>query len=402
MSFRSATVLLFCLVLLVSACSLTNSEDDNPPSNPAVPVAQRNSLDTLAVQVATPTLLPASIVEEVTAEEQVLVNLYQRVNPSVVNIEIAQRTSLANALDGSGSGFVFDDRGHIITNAHVVQDAAEILVTFHDGYVTTAEIIGTDEYSDLAVIRVDVDERRLIPVQMGDSNALLVGQRIVAIGNPFGLQSSMTQGIISALGRALPSARLLNQSQQSFSNPSIIQIDAAVNPGNSGGPLLNYNGEVIGVNTAIRTENGTFQGVAFAVPVNTIKRIVPQLIADGIARYSWLGIFSLPEGPGFSVAALAESLNLPVDHGVLIEDVSRNSPADQAGLQGGDQQEVVRGAEVTVGGDIIIAVDGVFVRDLDQLLAYLVENTSPGDTIVLTVVRGNETLDVDVELGERP
>lgn len=366
------------------------------------PSANRTELDTLAAQAATPTLVPVEAITALANEDQVLINLYQRVNPSVVNIEITLRTSSFDGSTSSGSGFVIDLDGHIVTNAHVVQDAVEILVTFHDGYVTTAEVIGRDEYSDLAVIRVNVDEQRLLPVELGDSQQLLVGQRVVAIGNPFGLQSSMTTGIISALGRALPSAQLLNQSNQRFNNPSIIQVDAAVNPGNSGGPLLTYEGKVIGINTAIRTESGTFQGVAFAVPVNTMARIVPQLIDSGLAQYSWLGVSTFPDERGFTVAALAEELSLPVDYGVMVEDVTQGSPADDAGIRGGTRVEVVRGVRLTVGGDIIVAINDVFIADLDQLLAYLVENTSPGDRITLTVIRDSEPFDVEVLLGERP
>ncbi len=367
-----------------------------------VPVAQRNRLDSLAQQAATPTTVPLEMLDTIRAEDQILINVYQRVAPSVVNIEIAQRTSFFEGVASSGSGFVYDDSGHIITNAHVVQDAVEILVTFSDGYVTTAEITGIDEYSDLAVIRVDVVGDRLVPVTLGDSNELLVGQRVTAIGNPFGLQSSMTSGIVSALGRALPSARLINQANQRFNNPSIIQVDAAVNPGNSGGPLLNYEGEVVGVNTAIRSETGIFQGVAFAVPVNTLASVAPQLIENGEARYSWLGVSTFPDEPGFTVAALAEDLNLPIDYGVMIEDVSGGSPADEAGLRGGDETVRVRGIELISGGDIIVAIEGVVVRDLDELLAYLVENTLPGDRVTLTVYRGDDALDLVVELGERP
>jgi len=367
------------------------------------PQASRSELDTLAAQAATPTLVPIEAIEQLTAEDQVLINLYQRVTPSVVNIEITLRTSEFDGASSSGSGFVIDgEDGYIVTNAHVVQDAVEILVTFSDGYVATAEIIGTDDYSDLAVIRVDVNPDRLIPVTLGDSQSLLVGQRVIAIGNPFGLQSSMTIGIVSALGRALPSAQLLNQSNQRFNNPSIIQVDAAVNPGNSGGPLLNYSGEVIGINTAIRTESGVFQGVAFAVPVNTLKRVVPQLIEKGFAEYSWLGVSTFPDERGFTVAALAEELDLPIDYGVMVEDVTPNSPAADAGIQGGNRVEVVRGARLTIGGDIIVAANGVFIRDLDQLLGYLVENTSPGDVVTFTVIRGTDTLDIDVTLGNRP
>jgi S1-C subfamily serine protease len=225
---------------------------------------------------------------------------------------------------------------------------------------------------------------------------------VIAIGNPFGLNGSMTDGIVSALDRSLLSAQLLDPTYKPYNNPSIIQVDAAVNPGNSGGPLLNSYGEVIGITTAIRTENGGFQGIAFAVPVNTVKRIVPQLIANGKAAYSWLGISSPPADQGYSVAALADELGFPVRNGVIISEVTAGSPAERAGLRAGTSSTVVRGMEIPTNSDIIVAVNGTPVRDIDDLLAYLVENSSPGDTVVLTIVRNGQTLDLDVTLGARP
>jgi 2-alkenal reductase len=324
----------------------------------------------------------------------------------IVNIEIVSRAHIEfedvpeGIIDSSGSGFVLDLDGNIVTNSHVVRDAEEILVTFFDGYVAEAELVGMDDYSDLAVIHVDPGQATLVPVELGDSNELKVGQRIVAIGNPFGLDGSMTVGIVSAVGRSLPSAQLLDPTTYDpYDNPSIIQIDAAVNPGNSGGPLLDSYGRVVGVNTAIRTETGTFEGIAFAVPVNTLKRVVPQLIESGQAEYSYLGITSTG---GVSMAMVASELNLPVSNGVLITDVRAGSPAERAGLQSGTQTTVVRGVEVPTDSDIIVAINGTLVRDIDDLVAYLVENTSPGDTVVLTIVRGGNTLDLDVTLDRRP
>lgn len=414
--FSIGLSLFFILIIFsISACSLREKPEDqtNTTSNTRGESNNDESQDVLTSirqvdpvimpqQAATPTLVPVSVLEEARADDLVFINIYQRVNPAVVNIEISDAFSGTDSLDSSGSGFVIDLDGHIVTNAHVVQNSDEILVTFSDGSVTRAELIGADTYSDIAVIKVDLDPARLIPVELGDSSELLVGERVVAIGNPFGLESSMTVGIISALGRALPSERLINGSTAGdgfYNNPSIIQIDATVNPGNSGGPILNMDGRVVGVATAIRTETGGFQGVAFAVPVNTVKRVIPQLIENGEVSYPWLGVRA--EGL-FRVGELADPLDLPVQSGVLVGDIIPNSPAEDAGLQGGNEEIVYRGLNIRVGGDIIVAVNGVFVDDLDELLAYLVENTQPNDDVTLTVVRGNQTLEIVVKLGTRP
>lgn len=348
----------------------------------------------------TPTAFPPELIQQADLEYRLLTNLYERANPAVVNVEIVSSFHRdTDIIDSSGSGFVFDVEGHIVTNAHVVREAEEVMVTFSSGYVVPAVVVGVDDYSDLAVIKVDPADVPLAPLPVGDSNLLQVGQRVIAIGNPFGLDGSMTTGIVSALGRSLPSAALLDPRYQGYNNPSIIQIDAAVNPGNSGGPLLNSDGEVVGINTAIRTENGGFQGIAFAVPSNTLRRVVPQLIESGSAQYSWLGISSPSLG---NLGLVADELGLPVRQGVLISEVFADSPAARAGLQSGDESTIVRGVPVPVNSDIIVAIEGAVVSDIDDLVAYLVENTSPEDVVTLTIVRGGQTLDVDVTLGVRP
>jgi len=275
-------------------------------------------------------------------------------------------------------------------------------VKFSDGRVATAKLVGSDPYSDLAVIQVDVPDSWLVPVEFGDSDAVKVGQRVVAIGNPFGLQGSMTLGIVSAMGRTLPADQLYTpQDTGVFQNPQIIQTDAAINPGNSGGPLLDLSGRVVGVNAAIRTDNGVRanSGVGFAIPVNTIKRIVPQLIEKGSASYAYLGVSS---NNHFSIAELASALKLPVDHGVLIDTVTPNGPADQAGLRGGNRDTNLRGYPVKTGGDIILAIDGESLRDFDAMITYLVNRTAVGQVVTLTILRDGKEMQVQVKLGERP
>ncbi|MBK8021592.1 MAG: trypsin-like peptidase domain-containing protein [Chloroflexi bacterium] len=352
---------------------------------------------------ALPTPVAQVVIDAADAEYLLLTNVYERVAPSVVNIDVATVSSMTGLDDvTSGSGFVFDTGGNIITNAHVVQDARDILVTYHNGTVSSATVVGSDSYSDLAVIHVDSAAETLYPVTFADSDAVRVGQRAIAIGNPFGLATSMTVGIVSGLGRQLPSAELIGASGPGFENPSIIQVDTDINPGNSGGPLLDSHGDVIGVNTAIRTETGVFAGVGFAVPSSTVQRVVPELIATGKVEYAWLGISTLPSENGLTLAALAEPLELPVRAGVLVEHVIPGSPAAAAGLMGGSRSRDVRGRDVCVGGDIIVAVNGTPLGTMDELVAYLVANTKPEDTIQLRIIRGQETYDVPVTLKARP
>lgn len=386
------------LALASLACTVALFESPETASSPPAS----------AVIVATPSggsvpdqnvAAPEPVVIEADAEEQLLIGIYERVNPAVVNIDVSAATSEGDFADfGSGSGFVFDTEGHIVTNAHVVSEADELWVTFSDGVVLKADLVGADPFADLAVIQVDLpDEYTLTPVELGDSDALQVGQRVIAIGNPFGLSGSMTVGIISGVGRTLPSGVATQTGV--FSNPLIIQTDAAINPGNSGGPLLDSNGRVIGVNAAIRSTSGLNSGIGFAVPVNTVKLIVPQLITNGKAEYPYLGISSQTN---FTLAALAKEYDLPVQQGVLVASVTPDSGADKAGLRGGDREVTFRGIPVTLGGDIIIAIDGVPLNSFDELLGYLVSNTTVDQEITLTIVRDGETLEVPVTLTARP
>ncbi len=393
-----------CCVVITAGVLLTACQQA-PTSPPPQAVASTPAELLLLSRAQVPTAVSQDVVNAADADYLLLTNIYDRLAPSVVNIEVvvSNGSGAAGTDVGRGSGFVYDTEGHIVTNLHVVTGAQQIEVTFNDGYVISADVVGTDAFSDLAVIHVAVDAERLHPVTLADSDLVKVGQRAIAIGNPFGLASSMTQGIVSGLGRQLPSAQLLNSDlPPGFSNPAIIQVDAEINPGNSGGPLLNSQGEVIGVNTAIQTESGTFQGVAFAIPSNTVQRVVPDLIATGSVDYAWLGISTRLEDEGYGVAALAEPLNLPVDSGVLIDQIWDDSPAAKADLQAGTHAVQVRGQSVCAGGDIIVAANDHYVRNLDELVAYLVVHTRPGDVVRLLIVRGDQTFEVPVTLESRP
>ena len=284
--------------------------------------------------VPTPTALPVEVIQEADAEEQLLINIYKRVNPGVVHVRVVTPVDIGSFpqipgfpdspqqyQQGTGSGFVIDRDGHIVTNNHVVADAEEVQVTFHDGTSVRASVIGMDPDSDLAVIKVDVPASELYPVVLGDSDGLQIGQRAIAIGNPYGLRGTLTSGIVSALGRSLPLGRLSEVLGARFTIPELIQTDAAINPGNSGGPLLDSQGQVIGVNLAYDPD---VSGVGFAVPVNTVKRVVPTLIADGRYAYPWLGI----SGSDLSLD-LVEAMDLPVTRGAIVMSVTPDSPADR-------------------------------------------------------------------------
>ncbi|MBN1890796.1 MAG: trypsin-like peptidase domain-containing protein [Thermoflexales bacterium] len=344
----------------------------------------------------TATAVPLAGADE---EESLLVALYERANPAVVNIDVADATQTGLTDLGSGSGFVLDTQGHIVTNNHVVADADDIRVTFWDGRVAKASLVGSDPYSDLAVIKVDAPAGWLSPLALGDSSALRVGQRVVAIGNPFGLKGSMTVGIVSALGRSLPATSTSEAGR--FQNPDIIQTDAAINPGNSGGPLLNMQGEVVGINSAIRTEGlmASNSGVGFAVSSNTVKRVAPQLIQKGTASYPYMGI---SVDRNFSLAELAAEVDMPVELGVLVDSVLPGEAADRAGLRGSTREVTVRGVPVRIGGDIIIAIDDVPLRDFDEMIIYLTSKTEVGQKVTLTVMRGNTETKITLELGARP
>lgn len=318
-----------------------------------------------------------------------LIQIFERAETGVVRVNI-QRSEDVATTNGVGSGFVFDKNGHIITNAHVVENSDKVVVTFLDGRSYNAEVIGIDPSTDISVIRVDADSSLLKPLLIGDSSNLKVGMQVAAIGNPFGLSGSMTSGIVSALGRLLPQ-------ESGFSIPDVIQTDAAINPGNSGGPLLNSRGEVVGINTAIQSATGEFTGVGFAIPSNTVAKIVPKLISDGIYHHPWVGIAGRDINPD-----LAKVLHLTDARGFLIVNVVEGSPADKAGLKGSSETKEIDGIEYLIGGDVVLSVDGNVVRKIDDILIHLQRYKSVGDEMVLEILRDGRVTNIVVKLDERP
>ena len=318
-----------------------------------------------------------------------LSEIFEKTEPGVVRVNV-QRTNSVDGVGGIGSGFVFDKKGHIITNAHVVNDATKVVVTFLDGRSYNAQIVGADEYTDIAVIKVNADFSLLQPVSLGDSSTLKVGEEIAAIGNPFGLSGSMTSGIISQVGRLLPT-------ENQYSIPDVIQTDAAINPGNSGGPLLNMMGGVVGINTAIQSNTGSNTGVGFAIPSQTIAKIVPTLIEKGEYKHPWIGVSGRDIDPD-----LAKVLKVTDAIGFLIVTVVKDSPASKAGLIGSEKTIEVDGVNYPIGGDIIVAVDGIEVRQIDDILIHLQRAKSIGDEMVLEVLRDNRTTNITIILQERP
>jgi len=374
-------------LLLLAACGALSTSRDGTALEPL----ERST-------APTPTVLSAEVVSAADAEHLLLTNIYARSSPSVVNIEVTSGDETRR-----GSGFVYDRQGHLITNAHLVNDADAIVATLSNAYVLDAELLGLDSFSDLAVLKISAPAERLSPLRIGESATVKVGQRAVSIGNPFGLKASMTTGIVSGLGRTLPSAKLIDAGVAAgFDNPSIIQIDAAIHPGNSGGPLLDSAGKVIGITTAMQSDSGQFQGIGFAVPADTMRRVIPDLIAEGRVEYAWLGISVMPESGGYGVAGLSEALDLPVERGVLLRGVSEGSPAHLAGLRGGDSTVDVRGKPVCAGGDLIVAINDAYLEDLDALITYLVQNSRPGDEVELVVIRNRQALEIPLKLQSRP
>ena len=320
-----------------------------------------------------------------------LVELFEKSEKGVVRIDVDKTDSMGER-NSVGSGFIFDYFGNIITNTHVIDNASNITVTFLDGSQYNASIVGMDKFTDIAVIKV-LEEKPdyLHPLQIGDSSTLKVGESVAAIGNPFGLSGSMTSGIVSQIGRLLPSH------DTGFSIPNVIQTDAAINPGNSGGPLLNMNGKVMGINTAIQSGTGQSAGIGFAVPSNTISKVVPVLITEGKYSHPWIGISGQDINPD-----LAKIRNLNHSKGFLIVTVIPDSPAEMAGLEGVSEIEKIGNKEYPKDGDIIVSVDGKEVRKISDILIHLQEEKSVGDEMILGIIRDGEQMDIILTLVVRP
>ena len=318
--------------------------------------------------------------------EYSLIDIFEKSEASIVQVSVVRGESDG----GMGSGFVYSDEGYVITNQHVVQDAERVMITFLDGEAYIGNVIGTDRDLDIAVVKVEPTNTYLQPIKIGDSSKLKVGEKIAAIGNPFGLSGSMTSVIVSQMGRLLPQ-------ETGYSIPDVIQTDAAINPGNSGGPLINMKGEVVGINTAIQSATGEFSGIGFAVPANTVKKVVPVLIQDGEFKHPWMGISGTDVDP-----ELAEVRGLNSSKGFLVVSVIEGSPAETAGLLGVTETKETDGREFALDGDIILSIDGETVRKISDILVHLQREKSVGDEMVLSVNRGGEILELTMVLEERP
>jgi len=392
-NFLAAVLMLTLAILACSANDLVLLVD--APATPMVATAVRAAPSATPLSIAAaPTAAPSTSASPavIDSSEQLYIDLYKRVSNAIVFIRIYNN---AGRSLGSGSGFVIDTKGYIVTNNHVVRGAADIEVAFTSGLKTRGKVLGTDATADIAVIKVDVPPDQLTIVALGESDKVQVGQKVIAIGNPFGLRSSMSLGIISGLGRTLQ-GDTQTTAGASFSAPDILQTDAAINPGNSGGPLLNLKGEVIGVNKAIVSQTGENSGVGFAVSSNTVKKIVPSLISEGKYVYPYLGVTSTED---LSLREV-ELLNLPRTTGVYITSVVPGGPADKAGLKAGSRNTSAQG--VLSGGDLVIAIDGIEVKTFSDLMSYLVNKTSVGQTVKLTLLRDGKQMDVNVTLTARP
>jgi serine protease Do len=415
---KLSTIMVILPLLILTACS--GSLTSLAPASNSIALAAPNPTAT-AVAVS-PALGQASVnqapVSQATGDlstlESVFEQIYSKVNPSVVNIQVTE-AAVSTGFNGRqypfgfgnstpqtalGSGIIWDTQGDILTNNHVVSGASQISVTFSDGTTVPAKVVGTDPYSDLAVVKVSAPASLLVPIEVVDSTQVKVGQIVIAIGNPFGLQGTMTQGIISGLQRSLPvdSSNSNSQTSPTYSIPDIIQTDASINPGNSGGALVDEQGRLVGVTAAIRSNSGTNSGIGFVIPSAIVSKVIPALISSGSFKHSWLGV----SGTNLT-SDLAQAMNLSADQrGALIIDVTSGGPAAQAGLVASARQVTINGEQAAVGGDVITAINGQTMKSFDDVTAYLFENTQPGQTVTLTILRQGREQQVKLTLGNRP
>lgn len=388
---RQYPVLFIILLFMLTAVACQIGGSEPPTAEIDTDAIVQQAVATVQAQLpqpaaSTPSVIETNLPAASSALEASLISIYQRVNPAVVHIRVFTGAQDFNIPLGTGSGFLYDKEGHIVTNNHVVTDGDNFEVIFANGTRVPAVIVGTDVDSDLAVIKAESVPENIEPVVLGDSATVQVGEFVAAIGNPFDETGSMSVGIISGLGRSLASQRVTEDGGR-YSLPQVIQTDAAINPGNSGGPLLNMDGQVIGVNSAILTATGTNSGVGYSIPVNAVKRVVPALIADGKYVYPYIGIRM------FTVDVTAQDdLELTQTAGAYVTNVSSGTPADDAGLIGAEGP----------GGDLIVAIDNQPVITSDDLISYLVFETVAGQTVNLTVIRDGQEIILPLTLGERP
>ena len=392
---NSASIMIVGAIIaaaIVSVPFLTNPEIGvtTPDIDSTIPPPQPilNDLD----EVNNNSEQPVTIIETADSPKATITlsEIFEKVEPSVVSITVQKTEEDGTITQTVGSGFVFDEIGHIITNAHVIRDGEKVTVTFLDGRSYKVKIVGVDESTDVAVVLTDSNNTSLNPLVTGDSESLKVGDSVAAIGNPFGLSGSMSSGIVSQLGRLIPS-------DTGFLIPDVIQTDTAINPGNSGGPLLNMNGETIGINTAIQSVTGDFAGIGFAIPSQTFKKIVPILIEAGQYQHPWIGVSGVDIYPD-----LADVLGVDDSIGFLLITVVEDSPASKAGLQGSNQTVNVDGLDYNIGGDIILSVDGVDVRKINDILIHLQREKEVGDEMILGILRDGQMFDVTITLQPRP
>jgi S1-C subfamily serine protease len=405
------TATIFVSLTIIFTSSIVYSFSGNTNHNSALPLVAGGQEQEEQNQQDNSFFEEDSTINNKNSSELSLPDLFSKVEKSVVQVASNDDIDISSS-SRLGSGFIFDRNGHIVTNYHVVAGGTtqgNVQITFLDGSAYNARLIGGDPFSDLAVLRLNgenIPSNKLVPLPIGDSTTLRVGEGVVAIGNPFGLSGSMTEGIISGLGRMLPSAEQELESDTipsgldtstGFLIPDIIQTDAPINPGNSGGPLLNIQGEVIGINTAIFSTTGASAGIGFAIPSNTIRKVVPSLITNGEYQHPYLGIIGVDITP-----EIARALGLTDTRGFLVTEVADGSPAQKVGIRGGGSLTNVNGREIAMGGDVIVKVDDKTVRKIDDILTYLEREKNVGDTVQFTVLRNGGTENINLTLGPRP